>query len=334
MPWLLLGGAAIVAATLVLLAPRERTKDAPSTSAPAARPEVAAAAPSPTPIPAPTPTPAVSVEGAAAAAAAPAAPPPPASTDGPVAAAPAAPPAPASTKGPVATAPAAPAPPAPRPERLIDEARPLAKALRARAGAPTAVLEGPAVAAMKNDRSPGRTWLARVGETTFRVTIQDAAKVEVDHVLAIVARLPARFRRCLEVVSEPGKDGVAIYAELGGAAAHGSQDYLNMIPAADVFVVMHEAGHVLEQRATKAQPDVLKRWADAIAADAISVSPYGDTITHEDQAEFALVHGIALATGPDALARLRALSPRRSALWEEILALAGASAPAGDAAGR
>lgn len=303
MPWLLLGGAAIVAATLVLLAPRERTKDAPSTSAPAARPEVAAAAPSPTP--APTPTPAVSVEGAAAAAAAP--------------------PAPASTEGSVAAAPAAPAAPAPRPERLIDEARPLAKALRARAGAPTAVLEGPAVAAMKNDRSPGRTWLARVGETTFRVTIQDAAKVEVDHVLAIVARLPARFRRCLEVVSEPGKDGVAIYAELGGAAAHGSQDYLNMIPAADVFVVMHEAGHVLEQRATKSQPDVLKRWADAIAADAISVSAYGDTITHEDQAEFALAYGIALATGPEALARLRGLSPRRSALWEEILGLAGAS---------
>lgn len=250
--------------------------------------------------------------------------------------------APSSERAPVVAAPTPvaiaaatpPAPPAPPPERLVDEARPLAKALRARAGAPTAVLEGPAVAAMKNDRSPGRTWLARVGETTFRVTIQDAAKVEVDHVLAIVARLPARYRRCLEVVSETGKDGVAIYAELGGAAAHGSQDYLNMIPAADVFVVMHEAGHVLEQRATKAQPDVLTRWAEAIAADKVSVSPYGDTITHEDQAEFALVYGIAVATGADALARLRALSPRRAALWEEILELAGAKAPAGEAAAR
>lgn len=245
--------------------------------------------------------------------------------------------APPSDRAPVAAVPApvtnaaaaAPAPPAPPPERLVDEARPLAKALRARAGAPTVVLEGPAVAAMKNDRSPGRTWLARVGETTFRVTIQDAAKVDVGHVLAIVAQLPARYRRCLEVVSEPGKDGVAIYAELGGAAAHGSQDYLNMIPAADVFVVMHEAGHVLEQRATRAQPDVLARWAEAIAADAISVSAYGDTITHEDQAEFALVYGIALATGPDVLSRLRALSPRRCALWEEILALAAVASGSG-----
>jgi hypothetical protein len=181
---------------------------------------------------------------------------------------------------------------------------------------------------MKNDRSPGRTWTARLGSTTFRVTTQDASKVGVEHVLDHVQRLPARYRRCLEIVSEPGKAGVAVYAELGGAAAHGSQEYLNMIPQANVFVVLHEAGHVLEQRATAKQADILARWAKAAAADKVSVSEYGDSVAHEDLAEFSLVYGIALDAGAAHLQHLQTLSPRRFALWEEILDLAGAKAPA------
>ncbi|MFM8386930.1 MAG: hypothetical protein ACKOCB_08975 [Planctomycetia bacterium] len=213
------------------------------------------------------------------------------------------------------------------PVRLVDHVRPLAKAMLERPREAAQVLEGPAVAAMRNDRSPGRTWMARLGGTTFRVTTQDASKVGVEHVLEQVQRLPARYRRCLEIVSEPQKDGVAVYADLQGAAAHGSQDYLNMIPAATVFVVLHEAGHILEQRATSRKPGILARWATAAAADRISVSAYGDLITHEDQAEFALVYGIALDAGPEHLEALKALSPRRFALWEEILALAAAPAP-------
>lgn len=217
------------------------------------------------------------------------------------------------------------------PKRLVDHVRPLAQALLERPREAAQVLEGPAVAAMKNDRSPGRTWMVRLGGTTFRVTTQDASKVGVEHVLEQVQRLPTRYRRCLEIVSEPQKDGVAIYADLQGAAAHGSQDYLNMIPAANVFVILHEAGHILEQRATARKADILARWAKAAAADKISVSEYGDSINHEDQAEFALVYGIALDAGPEHLEALKALSPRRFALWEEILALAAAPAP-GDAA--
>lgn len=213
------------------------------------------------------------------------------------------------------------------PRRLVDHVRPLAQALLERPREAAQVLEGPAVAAMKNDRSPGRTWMARLGGTTFRVTAQDASKVGVEHVLEQVQRLPVRYRRCLEIVSEPQKDGVAIYADLQGAAAHGSQDYLNMIPAANVFVVLHEAGHILEQRATSRKPDILARWAKAAAADKISVSEYGDSINHEDQAEFALVYGIALDAGPEHLEALKTLSPRRFALWEEILELAAAPAP-------
>ncbi|MFM8979798.1 MAG: hypothetical protein ACKOSS_04980 [Planctomycetia bacterium] len=205
--------------------------------------------------------------------------------------------------------------------------RPLAKGLLERERERATVLEGPQATTMKNDRSPGRTWQARLGSTTFRVTTQDTSKVGVEQVLEHVQRLPARYRRCLEIVSEPEKAGVAVYAELGGAAAHGGQEYLNMIPEANVFVMLHEAGHILEQRATAKQPDILARWAKAAAADKISVSEYGDSVTHEDQAEFSLVYGIALDAGPEHLEALKALSPRRFALWEQILVLAGARAP-------
>jgi hypothetical protein len=151
------------------------------------------------------------------------------------------------------------------------------------------------------------------------VTIEDGVPRTPEEVLAVLEKIPASYRRALEIVSEEGKDGVAIYRDLDGAAAHGSQDYLNMVPSANAFVVVHEAGHILEQRATKADPDVLKRWAEALAADAVSVSRYGDQVVHEDLAEFARVYALCLDAGKEPLAALRKASPRRTAQWEAIL---------------
>jgi hypothetical protein len=181
------------------------------------------------------------------------------------------------------------------------------------------LLSGPVPVKMLRGGAAGRMWRAELGGVPFKVTIEDGVTRTPEEVLAVLGKIPASYRRALEIVSEEGKDGVAIYANLDGAAAHGSQDYLNMVPSANAFVVVHEAGHILEQRATKADPDVLKRWAKALAADAVSVSRYGDQVAHEDLAEFARVYALCLDGGKDRLDALRKASPRRTIQWEAIL---------------
>lgn len=224
------------------------------------------------------------------------------------------------------------APEAAKVERLVDFVRPFAATFGASNADVPKLVSGPKVVAMPNDKSPGRQWVASIGAVSFKVTIADATKLAPADVFGHVRRLPAPYRRMLEIVSEDGKAGLAVYPELGGAAAHGSQDYLNVIPQANVFVLVHECGHVLEQRTTRGAPKTLEAWGEAVAKDRVSVSEYGDSVVHEDLAEFALVYAICLDAGSARLDDLRRRSPTRFAQWEHILEASGAVAPTKDAA--
>lgn len=180
-------------------------------------------------------------------------------------------------------------------------------------------LSGPEAVKMLRGQSPGKVWEARLGGSKFKITIEDKLEMKLEEAFERLQRLPAEYRRALEIVSEDKKDGVAFYADLGGAAAHGSQNYLNLVKDAGVEVISHEAGHVLEQRATRTDPTVLERWNKARTEDAVSISGYGDTVNHEDLAEFAMVYAICLDAGKERLAELKEKSPRRFAIWQEIL---------------
>lgn len=207
--------------------------------------------------------------------------------------------------------------PAPAAPRLFDVFRGVEKSL-VRQGR-IQLKSGPRPVRMLNDKSPGQTWEAELEGVKFRLTIQDSSGLKVEQLLERIERLPVAYRAILPIVSEPGKAGVAVYATLGGAAAHGSQNYLNIIPGAGTSVLLHEGGHVLEQRYTSAHPDVLDRWKEAIAQDKVSVSAYGDHIAHEDLAEFARLYGLCAQAGAAKLEDLRKRSPRRFEIWTEIL---------------
>jgi len=181
------------------------------------------------------------------------------------------------------------------------------------------VVSGPKTVEMRNGKVAGKQWIARSGRFRFKLTIQDETGVELDHLVKLLEKLPAPYMRACTVVSDEGEDGIAIYAELGGARGHGGQRYINITPAADALVVAHEAGHALEQVARDADPKILDKWEEAIKADNISVSDYGDNVRHEDLAEFAQVYAVCLGAGPEHLALLKKLSPARFALWESIL---------------
>lgn len=187
------------------------------------------------------------------------------------------------------------------------------------------VLSRPKKVQLKRGQAPGKTWKVQLGKSRFRVSIEDVTGLEIDEALRKLERVPPLYLRSLEIVSEKGKDGIAFYADLGGAAAHGGQEYLNILHRVGAEVVVHEAGHIMEQRAKDTEPDILKRWGEAIEADGVSVSPYGDRVVHEDQAEFARVYALCLDGGVKYLKRLKQCSPARYVLWEQILRLAKAN---------
>jgi hypothetical protein len=204
-----------------------------------------------------------------------------------------------------------------KPQRLSEVYRGLEKNLK-RQGR-VEVVSGPQPVKMLNDKSPGLTWQVRLEGVAFRVTIQDSAELKFEQLVERIEKLPAAYRVMLPIVSESGKAGLAVYKNLGGAAAHGSQDYLNIVPGADTSVLLHEGGHILEQRYRSAHADVLERWKAAIEQDKVSVSGYGDSVAHEDLAEFSRLYALCLQAGADKLADLRRRSPRRFEIWASIL---------------
>jgi len=191
------------------------------------------------------------------------------------------------------------------------------------------VASGPVEMKMANNQKPGKQWRIRLGQSDFKVTIEDASDLKLTTALTYVERIPAVYRRALEIVSEDKKAGLAFYKTLGGAVAHGGQSYLNMIPLKSVIsarTIVHEAGHILEQRARNSDTELLKKWAQAAQADNIDVSNYGNSANHEDVADFARLYAYCIdhSMGRGKLKDLQKLSPERFALWERILTLSGA----------
>jgi len=188
------------------------------------------------------------------------------------------------------------------------------------------LLSGPTAVKMHRGRQPGKQWRIGLGRSKFKITIRDTAPKDwtVQKAMKTTEELPVPYRRCLEIISEGDKDGLAYYPGLGGA--HGGQNYINVEPGARSRCLVHEAGHCFDQRARDTEPDLMKRWAAAVKADDIGVSGYGDSVVHEDMAEFARVYAYCIdyAAGRGMKDELRKLSPERFKLWERILHLSKA----------
>jgi formylglycine-generating enzyme required for sulfatase activity len=189
------------------------------------------------------------------------------------------------------------------------------------------IVSGPEDVQMRNGRVAGRQWIARgplagSEKHRFKITIEIVTGVELDQVVRRIENLPGPYMKALTAVSDEGEDGLAIYASLGGARAHGGKGYINLIPRADALVIAHEAGHTLEQVYAQSDPKLTAKWDAAIMADKISISDYGDHARSEDLAEFAQVYAVCLGAGSRHLATLKNLSPSRFALWEKALGYA------------
>jgi len=172
---------------------------------------------------------------------------------------------------------------------------------------------------MNRGRTPGKEWIAQSGKFRFKLSIEDATKVDIETLIDRVQKLPPPYMRGCQVVSDEGENGIALYVTLGGAGGHGGKQYINLVAGAGPLIIAHEMGHSLEQVYKEKHPKILETWGQIAKEDGISVSGYGDSASSEDIAEFAMVYAVCLHGGPDALAELRELSPRRCGLWEEVL---------------
>jgi len=204
-------------------------------------------------------------------------------------------------------------------ENLKARFKPLFKEFGRNSTTKVEVVSGPEEVKMRNGGVSGKQWIATSGKHRFKLTIQDSTGVKIEQLVERLQKLPGPYMRACAVVSDEGEDGIAIYADLSGASAHGGQGYINIVPNADALVIAHESGHTLEQFARASEPKMLDMWEEAIKADKVSVSNYGDNVRHEDLAEFAMVYAVCLGAGAEHLAALKNLSPARFALWEKIL---------------
>ena len=182
------------------------------------------------------------------------------------------------------------------------------------------IVSGPKNVKMRNGGVPGKQWVATSGKYRFKLTIEDGTGISRDRLVARIKKLPPTYMKACQTVSDKGEDGIAIYASLGGSRAHGGQGYINIVPYAGALVIAHEAGHTLEQVAKASDPRIPDMWKDAIQSDKMPLSDYADHSWAEDIAEFAQVYAVCVDGGPEHVAKLRKLSPKRSTLWERILA--------------
>jgi len=183
------------------------------------------------------------------------------------------------------------------------------------------VISGPEVTAMNRGGTPGRVWNVSLGGVPFKISIENACSnaVSLDFAKGEAEKIPQMYWKSFEVVSDPSEDGMAYYDDIGGAAAHGGKSYLNMVKGVGAYVIIHEAGHILEQYAKETYTTISEDWPIAISNDAVSISRYGDRAHWEDLAEYARTYALALEAGMDQVEKLEGQTPNRFVLWEKVL---------------
>jgi hypothetical protein len=161
-------------------------------------------------------------------------------------------------------------------EYLDDHFRDLYSPFGANSTTVVNLVSGPANVAMNRGGTAGKQWIAESGGYLFKLTIEDATNVTIGALVDRIEELPELYIRACKEVSDDGEDGIAIYLTLGGAAAYGTKELIDMDYRAGSLFIAHEAGHVLEQVATEGDSTILAQWAAAKLSDNVSVSSYGD----------------------------------------------------------
>jgi formylglycine-generating enzyme required for sulfatase activity len=183
------------------------------------------------------------------------------------------------------------------------------------------IISGPKAVKMRRDSAPGKQWTATSGLYKFKLTIENKAECKIEKLVGILEKLPASYMSVCAAVSGDAKDGVAVYADLGGAPASGGLGYVDIVPTAGALAVVRATGPALLDTVGAKDETILKQWTQAIKSEG-SVSARGDASCKDDIAEYAALYAVCLnARYSHHCGHLQRISRKRGVLWAQMLSL-------------
>lgn len=172
----------------------------------------------------------------------------------------------------------------------------------------------------------GSLWIVQAGKYKVELSIENGSKNSIEDLMDALRCLPDPL---LWGLSKGERTGAQIHKSLGAAAYANGHGVLLKQGRWDglATLLLHEAGHVIYNVTNDLNDDNQEdRWINAMEADDISVSAYGDGRWGEDVAEFGQVYFVCLLAGDKmhfgdrtALEELERLSPQRFAAWQVLL---------------
>ena len=182
-------------------------------------------------------------------------------------------------------------------------------------------VSGPKAVKMRRDQLPGKQWMVTTGGYNFKVTIQDKADYSIEKLMGMLEKLPAIYLSAGVAASDDGEDGIAVYADLGGARSSGGLGYIDMLPAADAAAMVRALGRAMAEEAKSEDETVPEQWMAAIKKDALPVSAGVSSSWDAEIEEYAELYAVSMsAKHAHNFTLLRVRSETRFALWTKMVA--------------
>jgi len=182
-------------------------------------------------------------------------------------------------------------------------------------------LSGPKAVKMRRDQLPGKQWMVTTGSYNFKLTIQDKADYSIEKLMGMLEKLPAIYLSAGVAASDDGEDGIAVYADLGGADSSGGLGTIDMLPTAAAAAMVRALGRAMAEEAKSEDETVPEQWIAASKKDATPVSADVSSSWDAEIEAYAELYAVCMvAKDAYKLTLLRARSQTRFALWTKMVA--------------
>jgi len=182
-------------------------------------------------------------------------------------------------------------------------------------------LSGPKAVKMRRDQLPGKQWMVTTGSYNFKLTIQDKADCSIEKLMGMLEKLPAIYLSAGVAASDDGEEGIAVYADLGGADSSGGLGHIDMLPTADAAAMVRALGRALAEKAKSEDETVPEQWMVASEKDAMPVSAGVTSSWGAEIEEYAELYAVCMvAKHAHNFTLLRVRSQMRFALWTKMMA--------------
>ena len=186
-------------------------------------------------------------------------------------------------------------------------------------------LSGPKAVKMRRDQRPGKQWMVTTGSYNFKLTIQDKADYSIEKLMGMLEKLPAIYLSASVAASDDGEDGIAVYADLGGADSSGGLGTIDILPTANAAAMIRALGRALAEEAKSKDNTVPQQWIAASKKDARPVAAGVSSSWDAEIEEYAELYAVCMVPkSANNFNLLRARSQSRFVLWTKMV---GSQAP-------